>query len=363
MVASECPAILVSQPESRRYLSGYSAKDLPPRDSAGYLLITEARQFLLTDPRTEEQAAVEAPDFERRIAGQNTRMRDVLRELVSELRLPRLGFESGHLPYAFWQSFSEGLEGVAWLEPAPNVIDPIRMVKDPDEVEALRAAIRLNDDAFNYLVHGLEVGQTEAELAWELERFVRTHGGEGLSFDPITVAGPNTAIPHAMPSDRPIHADELVLFDMGTRVRGYCSDMTRTFSVGSAPDVLREVWDVVLEAQAAARDMVRPGMTGAEVDAVARGVIERAGYGDQFVHGTGHGIGLEVHEPPWITRTRGEDVLTPGMVFTVEPGVYLPGVGGVRIEDIVLLTDRGAEVLSASPRKYQLAEVLHDLDG
>jgi Xaa-Pro aminopeptidase len=363
MAEAQCPAILVSQPESRRYLSGYGAKDLPPRDSAGYLLITEDRQLLLTDPRTEEQAAVEAPDFERRIAGPTTRMRDLLREVAAELRLSRIGFEANHLPYGLWEHFGEALDGVASLEPAPSLIDRIRMVKDPDEVAVLRAAIELNDAAFAHLARGLAVGQTEAELAWEMERFVRTNGGDGLAFDPITVGGPNTAVPHAVPSDRPIREDELVLFDIGSKVRGYCSDMTRTLCVESAAPRLHEIWHVVRDAQLAAKDAVQPGMTGAAVDAVARDVIERAGYGEAFLHGLGHGIGLEVHEPPWITRTRGDDVLTPGMVFTIEPGIYLQGLGGVRIEDIVLLTERGAEVLSASPKKLQLAEVLRDLNG
>ncbi len=363
MAEAACPALLVSQPESRRYLSGYAAKDLPPRDSAGYLLITEDRQFLLTDPRTEEQAAVEAPHFERRLAGPGTPMRDVLRDLVAELKLTRIGFEAGHLPYELWESFNTALDGAARLEPGPSIIDRIRMVKDPDEIETMRASIALNDAAFAHLARRLAAGQTEAELAWELERYVRTHGGEALAFDPITVAGPNTAVPHAVPSHRAIRDDELVLFDIGARVRGYCSDMTRTLCVESAPAKLREVWDVVRDAQLAAKDAVQPGMTGAEVDAVARGVIERAGYGESFIHGTGHGIGLEVHEPPWLTKTRGDDILLPGMIFSIEPGVYLPGIGGVRIEDLVLLTEHGAEVLSASPKKLQLAEVLLDLDG
>ncbi len=363
MAEAECPALFVSQPESRRYLSGYGAKDLPPRDSAGYLLITEDRQFVLTDPRTEEQAAAEAPHFERRIAGPSMRMRDVLHDLVAELKLTRVGFEAGHLPYAFWESFNAALEGVATLEPGPSIVDRIRMVKDPDELETMRESIALNDAAFAHLARGLAAGQTETELAWELEHFVRTHGGEGLAFDPITVGGPNTAVPHAVPSDRAIRADELVLFDIGARVRGYCSDMTRTLCLESAPPKLREIWQVVLDAQLAAKDAVRPGMKGSEVDAVARDVIERAGYGESFIHGLGHGIGLEVHEPPWITSARGDDVLLPGMVFSIEPGVYLSGLGGVRIEDLVLLTERGADVLSTSPKKLQLAEVLLDLDG
>jgi Xaa-Pro aminopeptidase len=195
-----------------------------------------------------------------------------------------------------------------------------------------------------------------------METFVRSRGAEGLAFDPITVAGPNTAIPHAVPGDRAVQENELVLFDTGAKLGGYCSDMTRTVSMGAIDLRLDEIWKVVLDAQLEAEARVRPGMTGAEVDAIARGVIERAGYGEAFIHGLGHGVGLEIHEPPWLTRSRGSMPLLPGMVFTIEPGVYLPGVGGVRIEDMLLLTENGAAILSQAPKKLQLSEVLIDLD-
>jgi Xaa-Pro aminopeptidase len=247
--------------------------------------------------------------------------------------------------------------------PTPELIDGLRAVKDASEVAAIRASVALNDAAFGHLARALRGGHTEAELAWEAENFFRTHGAEAVAFEPITVAGPNTAIPHAHPGDRRVGADELVLLDIGARLNGYCSDMTRTLCIDSLPPHLSEIWRVVLDAQAEAESRVRPGMTGREVDGIARGVIERHGFGERFVHGLGHGIGLEVHEPPWLIRSRGENVLEPGMVFSIEPGIYLPDVGGVRIEDLVLLTDTGAEVLCSAPKKLQLEEVLSDLDG
>jgi len=362
MADAGLPALLVSQPESRRYLSGYAAKDLPPRDSAGYLFITEDRQYLLTDPRTEGQAAAEAPSFELRVYRSGAPMSDALRELVAETGVQTVGFDAGYVSYALWRELRDKLEGAAALAPTPDLVDRLRMIKDSDEIAALRASIALNDAAFAHLARAVHVGMTEMELAWEMENFVRTHGAEGLAFDPITVAGPNSAIPHAVPSSRPVRGGELVLFDMGARLGGYCSDMTRTFCIDGVPAQLSEVWQVVLDAQRAAVERVRPGMTGAEVDAIARDAITQRGFGEAFIHGTGHGIGLEVHEPPWLTPTRGVDVLEPGMVFSIEPGVYLHGRGGVRIEDLVLLTESGAEVLSRSPRKLHLSEVLVDLD-
>jgi len=363
MASAQIDGLLVSNADSRRYLSGYTAKDLPPRESAGYLLVTEGRQLLFTDPRTEEQAVSEAPDFELRIYRAGMPLSQLLRDAVAECRIRRLGADASTLSHALWQEIAEALDVPASLHATPDLVDRLRMVKDEAELQALRASIALNDAAFAHLARTLHAGSTEIELAWEMETFARTHGAESLSFDPITVAGPNTAIPHATPSQRPVGRDEPVLFDIGVRLDGYCSDMTRTLCIDSLGAPLRDVWQLVLDAQRAAEEGVRPGMTGADVDALARDVITAGGYGEQFVHGLGHGIGLEIHEPPWITPSRGVDVLEPGMVFSIEPGIYIPGHGGVRIEDLVLLTDQGAEVLCASPKKLQLIEVLNDLDG
>ncbi|MBI4213162.1 MAG: aminopeptidase P family protein [Chloroflexi bacterium] len=360
--SAQADALLVSQPESRRYLSGYAGRDLPPRDSAGYLLVSDERAYLLTDPRTEADARAQAPDFLVQVYGDAKPMPELLRDLVVAQRIERVAFEARHLPFAMWRELSDALEGVSTLVPTADLTDGLRAVKDQDEIDLLRASIAVNDAAFAHVARHLRAGATEEELAWELEQFYRTHGAEDVSFEPITVGGPNTAIPHARPTERPVRSDEPVLFDMGARVRGYCSDMTRTFCIDSLSAELEHVWNVVLEAQNEAESRVRPGMTGAEADAVARGLIDRAGFGEAFVHGLGHGIGLEVHEPPWLTRRRGHNVLTPGMVFSIEPGIYLPGVGGVRIEDLVLLSEEGAEVLCSSPKKLRLQEVLSDLD-
>ncbi|MBM2811842.1 MAG: Aminopeptidase family protein [Chloroflexi bacterium] len=363
MQEAELPALLVAQPESRRYLSGYTAADLSPRESAGYLLITDDRQYLLTDPRTEGGAAEEAPSFDLQIYRSERPLSEVIRDLLVASSARSLGVEADYVPHGLWLELAESLHDVADLKPSGPLVDRLRMVKDANEMEALRASISLNDAAFSHLVHTVHPGMAETALAWELEDFVRRHGAEGVSFDPITVGGPNTAIPHAVPSDRPIRADELVLFDIGTRLGGYCSDMTRTFCIDSVQPRLREIWNVVLDAQLAAEAAARPGMSGRDVDAVARNVIEKAGYGEAFVHGTGHGVGLEIHEPPWITHSRGADVLLPGMVFSIEPGVYLPGLGGVRIEDLVVLTESGAEVLCASPKRLALADILSELEN
>ena len=372
--ASGFDGLLVSQPESRLYLSGYTARDLPPRDSSGYLLITEARLYLLTDRRTDVQAAAEAPGFDVTTYGGSVTMPALLKDLVANHALgaagsappvlgPVLGFEADHLPYGLWQEVSSTLEGLADLRPAQGMLDRLRMQKDDGEIEDLLASLALNDAAFAHLARSVRPGRTELDMAWELESFLRKSAGAHVAFDPITVAGPNTALPHAVPSERPIEANEMLLFDTGANLRGYCSDMTRSFFMGDVAAPLTDVWKVVLDAQLTAVAKVQPGMTGAEVDGIARAVIDAAGFGESFVHGLGHGIGLEVHEPPWLTRTRGSDVLLPGMVFTIEPGIYLPGVGGVRLEDVVLLTERGAEVLTNSPKKMQLSEVLVDLDG
>jgi Xaa-Pro aminopeptidase len=362
LVTNQLDAVLVTQPDSRRYLSGYSAADLPPRESAGALLITADHAFLLTDPRTEALAAEEAPSFTLRVYGGTNRMSAVLVQILRETGARRLGFEAHHISFATWTELTEALADVATLVPAPDLIDGLRILKDADELERLRASITLNDAAFAQVARDLRVGKRETDLAWEIEHYYRTHGAEDVSFEPITVGGPNTAIPHAKPGERPIRADELVLFDIGAKLDGYCSDMTRTVCLDRVTPELERIWHVVLEAQETAEAAARPGMTGAEVDGVARDVIARAGYGEQFLHGLGHGIGLEIHEPPWITRGRGEMVLQPGMVFSIEPGIYLRGIGGVRIEDLVLLRDDGAEVLCATPKKLRLEEVLSDLD-
>jgi Xaa-Pro aminopeptidase len=343
--------LLVSQPESRFYLSGYAGHDLPPRDSAGYLLVTRDRALLLTDPRTTEQAQSEAPLCEVLTYSAGSRGPEFVGRTAHDLGLSRLGFESIHLPYAIWQEISRQTP----LTPTEDLVDELRIVKDAQELSELQAAVDVLDRCLAHVLAELEPGLTERQVARRVEMYLLEHA-DGPSFPSIVASGPNASIPHAVPSDRVIQAGEGLKIDIGARVAGYCSDMTRTVCLGEPRDAqLAELHEVVLEAQEAVERALRPGMTGKQADSLAREAIARAGYGEAFTHGLGHGIGLEVHEPPWLSQSRGDEPLRSGMVFSVEPGIYLPGWGGVRIEDLVVLEPDGARVLCHSPKSLILS--------
>ncbi len=342
-------ALLVSQPESRYYLSGYTGHDLPPRDSAGFLLITKDQTLLLTDPRTTEQAQQEAKDFELVTYPAGSRAPQAIAETANKLGTRRLGFESIHLPYGIWDDIRVGLSGPE-LTPVNKIVDQLRIIKDADELAHLQEAVDVLDRCLAHVLGNLNPGQTERQVARQVELYLLEHA-DGTSFPSIVASGPNASVPHVVPSDRRIQAGEVIKIDIGARSGFYCSDMTRTVCIGQPNDPkLAELHALVLEAQEQAERCLRPGMTGREGDALSRDVIARAGYGESFTHSLGHGIGLEVHEPPWLSQLRGDEPLQPGMVFSVEPGVYLPGWGGVRIEDLVVLEDNGARVLCHSPK-------------
>jgi Xaa-Pro aminopeptidase len=353
---AEIDALLVSQPESRFYMSGYTGHDLPPRDSAGFLVIARDGCALLTDPRTSEQAENEAPDYEVLVYTHGARSTVRLSETVQKYGVKRLGFESIHLPYGVWAEFAEAIKEHAELVPQKDLIDKLRVTKDQAEMAKLQAAIDVLDDCFEHVVRNeLRVGRTEKEIAAEVERYLSSRGA-GISFPSIVASGPNSSMPHAVPTDRAIQEGEPITIDIGALVDGYCSDMTRTVCIGEPSEKLKEIHALVLEAQTLAERQIRAGMTGQEADAIARDFLAEMGYGDAFTHGLGHGIGLEVHEPPWVSL-RGQQPLDEGMVFSVEPGVYLPGWGGVRIEDLVVVEDGGVRVLCRSPKALALAEV------
>jgi Xaa-Pro aminopeptidase len=342
--------LLVSQPESRYYLSGYTGHDLPPRDSAGYLLITRDKALLLTDPRTTEQAQNEARAFEVITYNSGARGPQAVAETLGKLRAARVGFESIHLPYGLWDEVRTDLPSSVELVPVDRVVDELRIIKDADELACLQQAIDVLDRCLAAVLARVEPGLTERQVARMVELYLLEHA-DGPSFPSIVASGPNASVPHAVPSDRRIQEGEVLKIDIGARASGYCSDMTRTVCLGEPRDPrLVELHAIVLEAQERAEQQLRPGMTGREGDSISRDVIGQAGYGEAFLHSLGHGIGLEVHEPPWLSQTRGDEVLRPGMVFSVEPGIYLPGWGGVRIEDLVVMDDDGARVLSHSPK-------------
>jgi Xaa-Pro aminopeptidase len=352
--AHHIDGLLVSQPESRFYLSGYSGHDLPPRDSAGYLLITASKALLLTDPRTTEQAMHESPDFEVVTYSAGHCGPERVAQTAPGLGIQRLGFEAIHLPYAIWAEIQHDLPSGVALVPVDRLVDDLRVIKDAEELASLQDAVDVLDHCLANVLSGVEPGMTERQVARMVETYLLEHA-DGPSFPSIVASGPNASVPHAVPSDRRIQEGEPLKIDIGARASGYCSDMTRTVCLGKPRDSrLGELHAIVLEAQNQAERTVRPGMTGREADALSRDVITRAGYGEAFLHGLGHGIGLEVHEPPWLSQSRGDEPLRPGMVFSIEPGIYLPGWGGVRIEDLVVLEETRARVLCRSPKDLVL---------
>ncbi len=335
----ELDALLVQAASDLRYVSGYTG-------SSGLALVRADEQHLfLTDFRYESQSAQEVPDaFTRRI---------VTGELIDAVGAAleggsgRLGFDDGKLTVAAHGRLAE-LLGAGWeLVPAAGLVERLRLVKEPREIERIRAAAALADEAMRQtLAQGL-VGRSEHEVAVELELRMRRLGAEAPSFPSIVAAGAHAALPHAQPREQPIPRDALVTIDWGALLDGYCSDCTRTLATGEGVSAqAREVYALVLDAQRQAVAAVRAGPNGRELDAVARGVIAAAGHGEHFGHGLGHGVGLDIHEAPRLSRTAPEDPILAGSVVTVEPGVYLPGVLGVRIEDLVVVREEGQEVLT-----------------
>jgi len=332
---NDLDAMLVTRPENQRYLSGFTGGEAA-------LLITPQKALLLTDFRYYEQVAEEAPLFDLvRLEG---KIGLALKQLAKEHGIRRLGFESAHLPFAEYKAWRQATRGTQWVA-TTSVAEDIRAIKDKQELASMRKAIAIADEACEHIRTFIQPGMTEKQVAWELEMHMRNHGAEGVAFPFIVGSGPNGAKPHAVPQDRPIRKNELIVLDMGARVEGYCSDLTRTICLGQPDDKMREIYDIVLRAQLAAEKGAKPGMKGKEIDAIARKVIADAGYASAFGHGLGHGVGLAVHEKPG-AGARSDDVMQPGMVCTIEPGIYIPGWGGVRIEDMVLFTARGVQVLT-----------------
>ena len=332
-------AVLISQPENRRYLSGFTG-------SAGWLILSAERAVLATDFRYYEQVGREAPGFE--LAKVKGKFPELLPGLLADVGARRLGFESQHLTVDQHSTWSAAAGTVEWV-PLKQIVEPIRAVKDEAEIEAMRRSVALTDAAFAHLLEVIGPGMTEREAAWAIETYMRTHGASKVAFDLSVAAGPNGALPHARAGDHALQPGEPIVVDIGCVLDGYCSDMTRTFCLGQPSPKYLEVWDLVLRAQEAAEAVIRAGVSGVEADAAARDLITAAGYGEHFGHGLGHGVGLAVHESPWASRLS-EDALEANMTLTVEPGIYLPGAFGVRLEDLVIIREQGIEILTNSPK-------------
>ena len=340
----ELDALLVTRPENQRYLSGFTGGE-------GALLITQQQALLLTDFRYYEQVTEEAPEFE--LIKVDRKVSAVLKDALRERGVKALAFESTHLTHSFFQEWRRASRGTRWV-PTTDVVETMRLIKDRAELASMRKAVAIADRACDFIRGFIKPGMTETQVSWELEAYARTHGAEAVAFTFIVGSGPNGAKPHAVVQERKIAAGEPIVVDMGARVDGYHSDVTRTFCVGKPDKKLQEVYDIVLRAQLAAEQQAKPGMLGCDVDAIARNIITEAGYGKEFGHGLGHGVGLAVHEGPGV-RAESSMVLQRGMVFTIEPGIYLPGWGGVRIEDMVVVAKDGVEVLTKA-RKELVAE-------
>ena len=332
--------ILITHSSNRRYITGFTG-------SAGHVIITQNDAFLVTDFRYIDQATEQAPDF--MIVNQESSMIDKLKELVNQTGIHTLGFEQDFVTYSQYKLLEEKLHPVT-LTPLSQVIEPLRMVKDEQEIELIRKAASIADQAFSHILKVIKPGMREAEVALELEYKMRQLGAQGPSFDTIVASGFRSALPHGVASEKVIESGDFVTMDFGAIYQGYVSDITRTIVVGKVDQKQRDIYNIVLEAQLNGVNHVKAGMTGKEADALTRDIISRYGYGEYFGHSTGHGIGLDVHEGPGLA-TKSEIVLQPGMVVTVEPGIYISKFGGVRIEDDVLITKEGCEILTHSPKE------------
>ena len=331
-------SILISSAENRRYLSGFTG-------SAGHLLVSAADAVLATDFRYVEQAGRQSSNFRVERVGRGP----WFAKLVEDLGLRRVGFESDDMTVAAHSALQKALEDADGARPelisTAEIVQKLRAVKDKGELELLTHAVAISDEAMDHVAPTIESGMTEGAVAWELERTMRELGAESVSFEVIVGTGPNGALPHHRADDTIINTGDAVVIDMGASYEGYCSDLTRTFIIGEPDDTFKRVYDTVLRAQLAAEEKVTAGSTGAEADAIARDIITEAGYGDEFGHSLGHGVGLAVHEYPRV-GAKSEDLLEDGTVFTIEPGIYLSGWGGVRIEDMVAMENGRARVLS-----------------
>ncbi|MFC1984659.1 M24 family metallopeptidase [Chloroflexota bacterium] len=332
-------AFLISQPENRYYLSGFDGWD-------GFLLITPQDTILTTDFRYMEQAKGQAPDYD--IFRITNNIADWFPGLTAELALRRLMFEAGHVTFALYQQMADArnkAKSRLKLVPGNGLVESLRAIKEPEEIEFIIKASAIADSAFGYVEDMIHAGMSEKEVAWEVEKFMREKGSQAVPFEAIVASGHNSALPHAQPSDHAISFGEPIVIDIGAKVGGYCSDLSRTICLGSPDDTFNKVYDTVFDANLVAIATIKEGMTGEEADNLARKVIKQAGYGEAFGHSLGHGIGLAPHEPPRLGPNSLRH-LVDGMVFTIEPGIYLAGWGGVRIEDTVVMESGKIRVIS-----------------
>ena len=332
-------SFLITSPYNLRYLTGFTG-------TTGWALITREKNYFITDFRYTEQAAKQCDGYE--IIQNKKPLIEEVAQLVNQLRLKNLAFEEDFVSYSLYVMLEELMEteliGVA------GIVEEMREVKDSSEIAIIKKACSIADSAFTHILDYITPGKTEIEVATELDFYMRSLGATGVSFDIIVASGVRSAMPHGVASQKIIEKGDFVTLDFGCYYEGYVSDMTRTISIGKPSEQLVDIYDIVLEAQRRVIKEAKPGVSGIMLDNVARDYIAKNGYGEEFGHSTGHGIGLEIHEGPNVSRLA-EKLLVPGNIITDEPGIYLPGIGGVRIEDDILITETGYEVLTHSSKE------------
>lgn len=332
-------AVLITDPFNMRYISGFRGE--------GILYISGKQNVLITDSRYTEAAEKES-DFEVMEENRDNKRAAILKRCIEQDEAEVLGYEDCSMLCYEFAVFSSELPVKQWV-PMGQSVNDLRQIKTSEELEYLRKAESIGDAAFNAILNFLKPGLTELEVAAQLEYEMKRHGAEGFSFDSIIASGLHSSMPHAIPDDKKLESGDFVTMDFGCLYKGYCSDMTRTVVIGKANDKQKEIYDIVLKAQEAALGIIKAGLKGCEVDKVARDVITEAGYGNCFGHGLGHSVGLFIHEEPRLSPAD-QTVLQVNMIETVEPGIYVPGFGGVRIEDMVVVTKDGCENLTHSPK-------------
>lgn len=330
-------ALLVMSSYNRRYLSSFTG-------SSGALIITKDSKFLMSDFRYKAQGTEQAEDFE--FVLQETGLLDSIISFMKSKNIKRIGFEGEHVNYNTYSKIKEEFETV----PLTGEVEKIRLIKTDEEIELIQKACEIADQAYEYILTYVKAGMTELEVKNELEAYMTKLGASGPSFDTIVASGHRGALPHGVATEKVIESGDMVTLDFGAYYKGYASDITRTFGVGSVSEEMEKIYNIVLKAELKALEEIKSGMTGQEADTIARDIISGHGFGENFGHSLGHGFGLEVHESPALAQ-KGTMILEPGMCITIEPGIYVDGLGGVRIEDDTIVTETGLKKLTHSSKK------------
>ena len=351
---NDLDAMIIFSAENRYYLSGFNAEDSQINESSGVLIISIDNLIISTDARFETQAAIEAPDFEPVIYKKG--LSSEIKSIFKKFQAKKIGFESERVSFSTYNTLLKEIDSDIELVPSDDLIAEIRIIKTEDEIDVIRKAIGIAEVAFKDTVGALKEGMTEKEIAWILEQNIKNRGGDGLSFTSIIAYGKNSALPHAIPGNNKIKKGGPLLFDWGVKYEGYCSDTSRTLSIGEPDSHFLKVYNTVFKAQSLAMDKIKDGESSVEVDKAARDYINESGFEGKFGHGLGHGVGLEVHEPPRLSPIK-KTIIKEGMIVTVEPGIYLPEWGGVRLENMAVVRKECAEVLNTLSYDDYIVEI------